>query len=88
MPKYRFTANSITHSYQLFEDRGYMNRREALIDIVALTGAICAGYYGGGIIQSGKADEIPGPEEYKVRSGVLIRGEEKFITDGDRLLKA
>lgn len=65
-----------------------MNRREALIDIVALAGAICAGYYGGGSIQSGKTGELPGPEEYKVRSGVFIRGEEKIITDGDHLLKA
>lgn len=65
-----------------------MNRREALIDVGALMVSVFAGYYGGGLIQSNDTGKLPKPEEYKMRSGVFIRGEEEIITGRDHSLQA
>lgn len=64
-----------------------MNKREALFNILSLTGAIFGGYYGGGLIQPRKTNEFQEPEGYTVRSGVFIRGEEKIITDDGHALR-
>lgn len=65
-----------------------MNRREALIDVGGLMVSVFAGYYGGGLIQSNDTGELPKPQEYKMRSGVFIRGEKEIITGRDHSLQA